>query len=343
MKLIVGVDPGMTTAIAVVDIESEFYHTHSRRDFSFSEMCDYLVSLGEPIMVSVDTVRIPEAVKRVAAAFNAKLHCPKRDLYVGEKKSIIGQRGVKNDHERDALAAALHAKSSFSAFFGKVDRALEERSLSYMSVSVKELLLKSEAGNIEQAVKMLTPDEPHGVKLLPRVIETKKIIELRRGVERLEKEKAAMKKKVEALENENRQLRQPVPINEPSIVRNLRREVSSLAAEKQRIREEYELFKALSSSHEIVAQPGEDVKNRLVLFGKGMSAKEMERQGAKAIISDMFIDTHLPVIRQEKIRLEKAGRFLVADRSLVESALKESFIEWVSQYKELRKHEAEKA
>lgn len=339
MKLIAGIDPGLITAVAVVGIESGFYETASKRNFTFSEVCDYLVTLGEPVIISVDTMHLPETVKRVAAAFGARLHAPRRDLYIGEKKSIVEGRAVRNDHERDALAAAMHAKSFFAPLFAKVDRTLEKKSLTRLSAEVKELLVKNETGNIEQAVKMLLGESKPEVKIVPRLIETKKVLELRRTIERLQKENLATKKKADALEAENRKLKEPVRQSESNVVRNLRRSLDALLREKKSVAEEYALYKRLAEDYEILSDVPE--KNRIVIFKDGMDVERLEKIGPKAIISGKFLDTTIPLIHPSTIKMERIGNFLVVPKDEIKKASgKESFIEWLSNYKEMRRNEA---
>lgn len=341
MKLIAGIDPGMITAVAAIDIESDFYKTYSSRNFTFSEICDYLVTVGEPIIISVDTMHAPETVRRVAAAFSARLYYPKRDLYIGEKKTIIGEKDVKNDHERDALAAAMYAKSFFSSLFKKVDNALGGKSLGYLSPDVKELLVKHESGNIEQAVKMLLGEARPQIKVVPRLIETKKVLELRREMESLEKENIRMKKRIDILEVENKKLKQPVRTNETDSIRNLRKSLTSLMNEKRSLEKEYALYKELEKDYEILSDGPE--KNGIIIFKDGMDVSKLEKLEPHAIISEKILDTSIPVIHPERINIERVGSFTVVKKGDIETALgNEGFIEWLSKYKEMRKNELQK-
>lgn len=340
MKLIAGIDPGMITGVAVADIESDFYRTASSRNFSFSEICDYLVALGEPVVVAVDTMHIPDAVKRVAAAFGARIYAPRRDLYIGEKRKITQERNVRNDHERDSLAAAMHAKSFFAPLFSKIDSSLDERSLKRLSPEVKELLIKNEAGNIEQAVKFLLGEARPGIKIVPRLIEAKKVMELRKAVDRLRREKDVLQKKMDGIERENAALKQPVKIDEPAAMRNLRRSLAVVVSEKKEIEEEYALYKELAERYDIVT----DIPKRggVVIFKDGTDIRRLESVGPRAIISDKFLKTSVPIVHPGRVRLQKIGKFLVVEKDELARALgSESFIEWLAQYKEMRKNEAE--
>jgi predicted RNase H-like nuclease (RuvC/YqgF family) len=344
MKLIAGIDPGMITGVAVVSIGSEFYSASSRRSLTFSEICDHLVALGEPIIISVDTVHIPETVKRVAAAFGARIYSPKRDLYIGEKKSIVSGKITKNDHERDSLAAALSAKSFFSALFRKVEANLERKALGHLADDVKELLVKQDAGNIEQAVRLLLGKKRNEIKVVPRLIETRKVLELRRELERMEKENLSLKKIMELLKKENAVLRHPPRINESVAISNLRKSIAALRREKEVVEEEYALYRNLPEHYEILAEHGEEaLKNKIVLFKDGMDIARLEKLEPKAIITEKFLQTSIPLIHPRKIKVEKMGNFHVASKEEIAGALgKESFIEWLSQYKEMRKNEAQK-
>lgn len=63
---------------------------------------------------------------------------------------------VKNQHEKDALAAALRAMHEYTNLFARIDQKLGRKKLSFMCEDVKELILKRKAGNIAHAVRQLT-------------------------------------------------------------------------------------------------------------------------------------------------------------------------------------------
>ena len=122
MKLIAGMDPGLITAVALMDVNSDFYKVYSKKDFSFSDVCDFLVKEGSPIVVCTDVKNPPSVVKKIASAFNARLITPKKNLSISEKKVLTEDKIYDNTHERDALAAALETKNSLSKLFEKICR-----------------------------------------------------------------------------------------------------------------------------------------------------------------------------------------------------------------------------
>ena len=346
MKLIVGVDPGMITAVAAVDINSDFYYTFSKRSFSFSEICDHLVNVGEPVVVATDTMHMPDAVRKISSAFNSRYFLPKRDLLVGEKKRLIEEKDVGNEHERDALASAVYAKSSFSALFKKIDTALEKKTLMHLSASVKELLIKNEAGNIEQAIKLLTSVQHKELRIVPRIIESKGIIKLRQRLASLEEEKRKLEKTIRELEEENRKLLEETEMlskkDESRSINNLRKSIAAVLEEKNSLEAEYKEFKDLSAKYEIIAGAGEAVSGRVIIPKGNIDVKRIEEMEPKAIISDDFIDTCIPVIHTARIEVKKIGSFLVIDKKELEGVLQsgETFLDWLGKYKSRYQHEA---
>jgi predicted RNase H-like nuclease (RuvC/YqgF family) len=157
MKTVVGIDPGVTTGIAIFDMNSfsDFYQSFSIRGASFSRLCDYISENGEPVIIACDVKKPPSLVRKTASAFNAVLSKPGKTITVAEKNRLVKRYVFKNKHERDAIAAALLAKKRFSVLFRKVDSMLKVRNLVYLSDDIKNLLVKKRAGNINHAIKAL--------------------------------------------------------------------------------------------------------------------------------------------------------------------------------------------
>lgn len=335
----------MITAVAAVDIDSGFYSTFSKRNFSFTEICDHLVNVGEPVVVATDTMHLPDAVRKISSAFNSRLFLPKRNLLVGEKKRLVEEKHVSNDHERDALASAVYAKEFFLPLFKKIDASLEKKNISHLSADIKELLIKNEAGNIEQAVRLLTSVEQKQLRIVPRIIETKEIIKLRRRVEKLEHEKSGLEKVIGEMAAENKRLVKEAEIlskkDESRLVNNLRKSTAAILEEKNKLENEYKEFKELSAKYEIIADIGEAAAGRVIMAKGNIDVKRIEEMQPKAIISDDFIDTYIPVIHPGRIELKSIGKFLAIDKKQLEDVLQsgETFLDWLGKYKSRYQHE----
>lgn len=107
--LIVGIDPGTTTAIAALDLEGNLLLLESSRQTSMSGVIETLYRVGKPLIIASDVHEIPFSVEKIRRAFNAVAHTPKQDMSVEVKQALTLQYPCQNDHERDALSAALEA------------------------------------------------------------------------------------------------------------------------------------------------------------------------------------------------------------------------------------------
>jgi predicted RNase H-like nuclease (RuvC/YqgF family) len=109
---IVGVDPGTTTAFAVLDLKGQILRTGSSRSWGFSELVGLLIESGHPLIIATDKNPAPGTVERIKRAFNAILYTPSSSLSVEQKQRDTKLLDCSNEHERDALAAAIDAARS---------------------------------------------------------------------------------------------------------------------------------------------------------------------------------------------------------------------------------------
>jgi predicted RNase H-like nuclease (RuvC/YqgF family) len=107
--LIVGIDPGTTTAIAAIDLEGNLVRTVSSRQTSMAETIEALYHLGKPLVIASDVQKMPYTVEKIRRAFQAIGYTPNQDRTVEEKQELTTGYTYANVHERDALAAALDA------------------------------------------------------------------------------------------------------------------------------------------------------------------------------------------------------------------------------------------
>ena len=112
--IIVGIDPGTTTAIAALSLSGELVDLISSRAMSSSEVIEWIAARGRPLVVATDVYPTPGSVEKVKRAFNAVLFSPGADIPAEEKIALGRHFGYKNDHQRDALAAASSADVNFT-------------------------------------------------------------------------------------------------------------------------------------------------------------------------------------------------------------------------------------
>lgn len=330
MLFIAGIDPGTTAGIALVDVNSKTkkWHTYSSKEMSVSSIVDYIAQQGKPVVVATDRKRAPAAVRKIAAAFGARLFWPKDDVTIQEKKKLVRGFAAQDNHERDALAAALLAKQFFATTLEKVEDSVEKDKQN----KVKEMLLKDEAGNIESALKMMEP----------KLRTTKTKAKRKNGVdkENLKNQLEATRQRNRALEKKIAELEKKEKIifrkTDSEAMKNIRKSITTLMRNKnETIRK---LRGILEGEYEIVVVHGSgEMKGKTVLLHDPMEEKikEIENSGAKAIITDAGFISTLPIIDKRNVNIEKVDKFLIAK---IEINRKENFTTWLEEYR--RRYEA---
>ncbi|MEF8975843.1 MAG: DUF460 domain-containing protein [Halapricum sp.] len=107
--VLVGIDPGTTTAVAVVGLDGEVLDVYSTRTDDAAAVTEWIVERGRPVIVAADVTPMPTTVEKLRRSFDAAGWVPDSDLPVDEKQHRTREQAYDNDHERDALAAALYA------------------------------------------------------------------------------------------------------------------------------------------------------------------------------------------------------------------------------------------
>lgn len=146
--VIVGVDPGMTIGLAIVDATSgEVLYIGSGRNVDRGSIIDIVAGYGKPAIVATDVSEPAEAVKKLAAQIGASLYSPPYDLSVIEKHELTlkYRHMISNTHERDALAAAIKAYRVIRSRIRKVEEIASKLSIDLDLSEVKRELLRGVA------------------------------------------------------------------------------------------------------------------------------------------------------------------------------------------------------
>jgi predicted RNase H-like nuclease (RuvC/YqgF family) len=210
--LIVGVDPGIVTGIALMDLNGRVLHTEARRNLSRGDALRRIYQWGVPVVVATDVASPPDYAKKLAAMCGAVLYHPDRDLLMEEKAAIAERLGYSapTTHERDALAAAYKAFSEFKVKFDKLEKDFGSI-LSIKQLSRAKMLI-AKGKSIAQAVAEVLKEEAAGgstrVVYVPIERPCKDVDEELRGrVKALEYENSQLSKEVEELRREVAALR----------------------------------------------------------------------------------------------------------------------------------------
>ncbi|WP_225332740.1 DUF460 domain-containing protein [Halomicrobium urmianum] len=118
--VIVGVDPGTTTAVALVGLDGAVLDVYSSRTVDTAGVTEWIVEHGRPVVVAADVTPMPETVEKLRRSFDAAGWVPASDLPVDEKQHRTREEAYDNDHERDAMAAALSAYDDHEDQFDRI-------------------------------------------------------------------------------------------------------------------------------------------------------------------------------------------------------------------------------
>ena len=130
--LIVGIDPGTTTGIAVFDLDGELLLLRSGKNLSRADISKMISENGNPTIVSSDINPIPRAVERIATSFSARVIEPGETFSRKEKhesaKDYMKVRGKvwRNRHERDALVSGIYAWKRVSQIVERIDSRMKK-------------------------------------------------------------------------------------------------------------------------------------------------------------------------------------------------------------------------
>ena len=120
----VGIDPGTTVGVAIIDLDGKPIEVFSSKNYSFSDVIERIISRGNPLIVASDVTPTPSTVKRISRIFSSPVHELAESLSTEEKVALTKGRGYKynNVHERDALAACVNAFQRYKKKLSQVHR-----------------------------------------------------------------------------------------------------------------------------------------------------------------------------------------------------------------------------
>ncbi|QLD88898.1 DUF460 domain-containing protein [Natronomonas salina] len=239
--VVVGIDPGTTTAVALLDLDGNVLDVWSTRTADTAEVIEWIVEHGRPVVVAADVEPMPETVEKIRRSFDAARWIPTSDLPVDEKLHRTREEAYDNDHERDAMAAALFAFDDHADQFERIAAKTPPQ------FERGEVIARVVAGeeSVEAVLDDLTEDdepEEEATEHDPRELtaEEKEIKRLKARVERLEDHVDDLKdtigqknERVAELEDELSEARR-----EERREARERREVTRLERENERLKRE---------------------------------------------------------------------------------------------------------
>ncbi len=247
--VIVGVDPGTTTAVAVLDLNGNILGVKSKKGWNPSEVVEYITSLGKPVVIATDKSNPPDFVLKLKASFQAVLHAPKEDLSIERKRYLTSKFTFLNDHERDAIAAAMDAYNSYKNKLKNIEKRIPMgmdvdavKAEIIRGTPLKDIIAGEESKekkDVEQPpqtdeVKILRDDLAKKDKIIRELEEENKL--LRKEIKTLKEEIERLRAKIVALSREEHE-----KVRRENYIKTLEhelKELRSILKEKDRTIEE---------------------------------------------------------------------------------------------------------
>ncbi|MBN2517996.1 MAG: DUF460 domain-containing protein [Candidatus Altiarchaeota archaeon] len=295
--VIVGIDPGTTVGLAILDIDGRVLGIISSRNLSIDEVITKIASFGSAAIVACDKSEVPPLVNKVSSLLGARLFVPDADLSVVRKRELASFVKTQNDHERDALASAIYAYNHFQNKLRRIQKQVME--------------------SLE------------GVKA--RVIKGEKVSDIS-GTwgKQEEKPDLGLRSRIEALKKENRELRERLKSSQAlsldAIDLHYEKEFKRLRDILIKVREGRLIFLTPVKSLRFSDLKGVGIKRGDVLIPGSraydrVGVEYAERAGIKALITPILIDSLIPVISPDSIEVLDWRNFFFVDRKQLEEIL----------------------
>lgn len=195
--IIVGIDPGTTTAVAILDIKGGLVNLFSSRVVSISDVIEHITEYGRPLIIASDVTPAPNTVEKIKRAFNAVLFSPNESLPTSDKINLAKQFKYCNEHERDALAAALWAFRDCKNKFTHIEKKTP------VGIDIDEMkALVIRGYSIDAAISQLSkPDKVEKLQKKEVKITDNQVSELHENIHRQEKQISRLREYVEELQS----------------------------------------------------------------------------------------------------------------------------------------------
>ncbi len=168
-----GLDPGMTVGLAILDLSGEILDVNSFKEASRADITRYIINYGKTVIVATDVHNHPKMVKKMASSLNSRIFSPYRDLAVSVKNELVDDYVYPQDqrlpirrsrlsnnlipqnaHERDALAAAIQAYKKYQKKLEQIERRTQSLELSPKMVDDVKIMVINEIP-ITKAINIL--------------------------------------------------------------------------------------------------------------------------------------------------------------------------------------------
>jgi len=230
--VIVGVDPGTTVGLSVLDLEGNALTIISKRSFSMSDVKEEIRKYGYPLIFASDVHPPSGFIEKLSTSFDSILYVPPLSIPVREKNELSKDYEVSNAHERDALSAALkaylHYKNKFTQIKSKIPPELSHYSSRIIGEVIRGMPIKDAFDKIKEDMK-----EKEDEIILEQKNPEEIIQEQLKTIENFKEKQNALRKDFEKLQLESIDLKKKLQEKETTIISLERKLFDILGSQKK--------------------------------------------------------------------------------------------------------------
>lgn len=207
---IIGLDPGTTTAYAIIDLDAGMIKAFSGKNLTLGDIISQIVAVCQPVITATDKAKLPSFVEEFSRKVGTKIFVPEEDLLREDKRKIVLEyfpdgNSCQNDHEKDSLASALFAYRKYFSKIQKIKQFIFENDLGYKEEEFVKMALLEDINFNQLKNILMKPREEN--KIIHQVLVDQKItktdfLKLYQKLAQNKDEKAVLEEKINQLKKE---------------------------------------------------------------------------------------------------------------------------------------------
>ena len=208
---IIGLDPGTTSAYAILGLDGKIIHSYAAKELPLSEIISQTIKVCQPVIVATDKAKVPSLVEDFARKMGTVIVSPEEDLKKEMKRELLLPHGYgyNGSHEHDCFAAAYLAYRQHYSKLQKIEQFIAKHNLHDQRHQFSKIALKEDF-NFALIRDVLTrPEIEHTI--INEVVQENKITKrnffsLYERWSKLNLETALLKKKIQHQQERSRAL-----------------------------------------------------------------------------------------------------------------------------------------
>jgi len=304
MLTIVGLDPGTTLGLAILDLDSNAVCLDSYRVHDLKTVINKIFEFGRPLVLATDKVKVPAFIQNLSSKVGLKVVTPKYDLLLKEKNEINRIYGnlAANSHERDALAGAFLAYKSLRFTIEKVRKGAPEEKF---EDALFQVITKEQ--NLSSVLKLLSNQKikQNNKTFFRSKSETEK--------QKLSNRISELKSQVRLLKFEMFELKSKIKEKELKI-KSLNREIHS------------KVYSELERKHKDLIKVISDKESALKIFSEKIKVLEEKLKHLTLILSSDVLVV-VPKLVSLKNENQVSGKYLFVKNCLVDESIINSLLQ----------------